>query len=332
MKKHHISSVEKAREIFRAKGRLAYEAAKKAILAERLSYRPLREALTYFIGEIWRNYEHPALLALACESVGGDPESTTSIGAAFVLLTGAADLHDDVIDESTTKASKATVFGKYGRDTALLAGDALLVEGFALLYSACVELEREKARAVLSTVKDALFEVGNAEAEETSYRGKWDASPRVLLNVMQRKAALAEAATRIGATVGKGRAEQVAALGDYGRALALLANMRNEFVDICEAEEIIHRMKWECLPLPVLAAFHSKRNRRQIIALLKKKRFTTNDAREISRIATDTEEVIRLKRRMKHLAKQSLKKLELSTNEAAKENLNALLAATLEDL
>jgi geranylgeranyl pyrophosphate synthase len=332
MKKHDKSSIEKARTIFLEKGKPGYEAAKEAILEEEFDYEPVREALTYFIGEVWHNLEHPALLSLACESVGGNPESTILFGASLVLLTGAADIHDDIIDKSKTKGSKATVLGRYGRDMALLVGDALLVEGFALLNLACNNLPKEQAKSTVATVKDAFFEIGNAEAEETSLRGDWDADPEVCFSIMQRKAAIAAATTRIGAMVGEGKPEQVAALAEYGGTLALLANLRNEFVDIYETRELRNRMRNESLPLPLLYAFRNHKAKDRITLLLKKKKFTAADVAEATETAMETEEVISLRERMKRLAEQSIRNMEVISNQEAKRILCKLLKATLEEL
>jgi len=332
MKKDEKGSIERARTIFLKKGKLGYEAAKEAILEEKFEYEPVREALAYFVGEVWHNYEHPALLSLACESVGGDPESTTLFGASFVLLTGAADIHDDIIDKSKTKGSKSTVLGRYGKDMALLVGDALLVEGFTLLNHACKELPKEQAKSTVAIVKDAFFEVGNAEAEETGLRGDWDADPEVCFSLMQRKAAIATATTRIGAMIGGGRPEQVTALSEYGRTMALLANLRNEFVDIYEAGELMNRTRNECLPLPLLYAFCNQRAKNQITSLLRKKRFAAGDAAEAAKIVMETEEVISLRERMKRLAEQSIRNMEVISNQEAKRILCKLLEAMLEGL
>ena len=79
------------------------ELSKQAVLAEQIKYEPLREALRYFMEELCYDASHPTLLSLACEAVGGNPDATTDIGAALVLLAGAADIHDDIIDQSLTK-------------------------------------------------------------------------------------------------------------------------------------------------------------------------------------------------------------------------------------
>src|SRR5512143_2293878 len=91
--------MEKAGVILQEKGRIAVELARQSVLREQIDYAPLQDALHYFI-EGWNDVLHPALVWLACEAVGGKPETTDKVGAALVLLAGGADIHDDVIDGS----------------------------------------------------------------------------------------------------------------------------------------------------------------------------------------------------------------------------------------
>ncbi len=146
-------SAEIVKKILEEEGKKAYEVARNVILSEKLDYVPLRQALEYFICELWPNFQHPALLSLACKSVHGDPNSTTLMGASLILLTGAADVHDDVVDQSKVKNGKLTVFGKFGRDLALLVGDALIMMGYVLLSEACEGFPKEKRRKIISLVK-----------------------------------------------------------------------------------------------------------------------------------------------------------------------------------
>ena len=75
---------------------------------------------------------------------------TVKFGAAVVLLAGAADIHDDIMDKSPKKELKLTVFGKFGQDIAILSGDALLLKGIYLLREACKPC-RNKLKKIFST-------------------------------------------------------------------------------------------------------------------------------------------------------------------------------------
>src|SRR5665647_1836762 len=85
-------------------GEDGYQIAKKSILQDRKITEQVKQVLNYFMEECWPNKQHPALISLACEAVGGNRDSPNEVSAALVLLTGAADIHDDIIDKSKTKA------------------------------------------------------------------------------------------------------------------------------------------------------------------------------------------------------------------------------------
>lgn len=295
--------IEKITREYERVGRRAYELAKDTMLKESFEYPLLSKAINYFMQK-WRNFQHPALLAIACEAVGGKPEETTSVGAALVLLTGAADIHDDIIDKSKNKGSKATLFGKFGEDISLLVGDALLFKGLTLLNMACKELPKERGEIVQELVKQGFFELGNAEAKEASLKGNWNLTPKKYLDIIRRKAAVAEFTARSGSLIGGATPKEVEDWGRIGRILGMLMNIRDEFVDIFEVEELRNRRDNECLPLPVLYAMDNPKAKKRIVQLLKKQELTDYDAIEIANVVLKTREVQRLKVEMQGLIEE----------------------------
>ncbi len=324
--------MERVRTLLEDRGRNAYESAKEEVTSEEIEYTPIREALEYFIQELWRSFHHPALLSLACESVGGNPEDTVSLGAALVLLTGAADVHDDIIDQSTTKGSKPTVFGRFGRDVALLVGDALLLKGFALLNKACEDLPKRKGQTIMGLVRKAFFEIGVAEAKEASFKGNWDLAPEEYLSIIRMKAAIAEYTARIGGIVGEGSPEEIEALGKYGRALGTLATIRDDFIDTFEPDELKNRAEKECLPLPILYAFRDEKLRNRIVNILGKTELSEDDAYNIVEIVSETENAQALKREMQLILKSGVESLEAVRNQNLKNKLGEMIQSATEDL
>lgn len=324
--------IEKMRVLLEKRGKNAYEVAKKEILKEKLEYKPVREALQYFMQEIWHNFQHPALLSLACESVGGRPEKTTSIGAALILLTGAADIHDDIIDQSKTKGSKPTVFGKFGRDMSILVGDALLLKGATLLSNACENLPKKQRAEIIKLVKDAFFEIGMAEAKEASLKDKWDLAPEEYLDIIEMKAAIADATARIGAILGEGSSDEIEALSKYGRIWGILATIRDEYIDTFEPDELENRVKSECLPLPILYAFCDQKVKKKIINILRKRRIEEKDAFKIVEIITDTNGMQALRQEVHVLLKDGVQSLKIVKHQIQARQLENILYATVESL
>jgi len=315
--------------LLRQRGQKALELSKKTILNERIEYAPLREALQYFIDEVWLKVLHPGLLSVYCEAVGGDPDETTQIGASMVLLVGAADIHDDVIDQSTMKDHSPTIFGKFGKDIAVLAGDALLIEGVYLLFAATARFPESKRTKILGLIKQAFFDLSSAEAYEASYRGRLDMSGKVYLEIIKRKVAVAEATAKIGAILGEGTANEIEILGDYGHTLGLLLTIRDEFIDVFEPNELANRNEKEILPLPILYTFENPERREKIVQLLKDK-LTQEKTEKILDIVMEANETHQLKKEMKRLVSHGVR--EVASLEACRNILDLLLQSTIEDL
>ncbi len=269
-------------KLLEERGRKALEMARKTVLEEKIESEEVREALTYFMNEYWHDVTRPALLSLVCEAVGGDPNITTPIAVPLILISGAVDIHDDIIDQSKAKGSRPTVVGKFGQDIALLVGDALMFKGFTLLYEAVEKgITAEKIAVISDIIKRTFFELGDAEALELQFRGRTDVTPNEYLHVVRKKAADVESYTRISAIIGGGSEEEIEALGEYGRFLGMLVILRDDMIDMLDPEETIHRIKDEHLSLVILYALQNPEMKSLVSALLKKTT-TTKDAEKLS--------------------------------------------------
>jgi geranylgeranyl diphosphate synthase type I len=324
------SLIKQVKTLLWTRGQKALEVAKQAILQEKIEFEPLREALHYFMEEFWEDVLHPALLSLACEAVGGNPDATTNVGAAMVLIAGGADIHDDLIDQSTTKDSKPTVLGKFGKDIAILVGDALLFKGLYTLHEACEALQKSQKQSILELTKQAFFEIGNAEATETSLRGKFDLSAEEYLNIIRMKVSVAEATAKIGAILGGGTPEEIEAMGHYGKTLGILFAIRDEFIDVFELDELRNRIEKECLPLPILFAFKDSRKADKITRLLRGSEITEREIELILDLVMDSKRTLELKKEMQSLIKDESQRLrQIKTG---KSSLRLLLKSMTEDL
>jgi len=283
-------AMKKLQKIFKERGSKAMEIARKEILTEKIECKKAREALTYFITKYWNDLARPTLLSLACEAVGGDPELTTPIAVPMILISGAIDIHDDIIDKSKAKNGRPTVYGKFGPDIALIVGDMLLVKGLTLLNKAIEKgISPEKMATICDIIKTMFLELGDAEALELQFRRRMDITPEEYLYVVKKKAADVEAHTRISAILGGGSEKEMEALSEYGRLLGMLIILRDDWIDMIDFEESVHRIKRECLPLPLLYALKNPKIRSEINTILAKKKKAKKDAEAILRVVYDTE-------------------------------------------
>jgi geranylgeranyl pyrophosphate synthase len=318
--------------LFEKHGQKAFEKAKTDVLKEKMRPIQVHKAICYFMEESWHDVQHPALMSLTCEAVGGNPAETIGVSAGIVLLAGAADIHDDVIDCSKVKNGKLTVFGKFGKDIAVLVGDALLFKGLTLLYNACEKLSKDLRESIPKLVEQAFFEIGSAEALETELKKeKYNITPEEYYSVIEAKAGVADTCAKIGALLGGGSTNEVNMLGQYGRTLGILMEIRNDFIDLFDPIELKNRVKNECLPFPLLYAFQNLEIKYKIVQLLSGKKITNRTVHKLLNLVMDLNEVQKLKEKMKNLIDFQMKQLH-NYNIRIRDKLSILLQATIEDL
>jgi len=253
------------------RGKEGLELARKTISDEKIESKQVREALDYFMNEYWHDFTSSALLSLVCEAAGGDPKITTPVAISLTLISGAIDIHDDIIDQSKNKGTRPTVYGKFGKEIALLVGDALLFKGFTVLYAAIkMGIPAEKIAAITNIINKTFFELGTAEALELQFRGRTDVTPEEYLSVVRKKGADVEAYTRISAILGDASKEEIDAFGEYGKFLGMIIILRDDMIDMLDPEETIHRIQKEHLNLAILYALQNPKMNLVIRSILKK--------------------------------------------------------------
>ncbi len=167
----------------------------------------LREALSYavFPGGGRLRPQLCLVAALACGDA--DPDSADGAAAAVELLHCASLVHDDMpcFDDADARRGKPAVHKAFGEATALLVGDALIVQAFA-------EVGRTpRAGALVSTLAEAAGATRGIIAGQA-----WESEPAVALDAYHRAktASLFEAAAAMGAIAAGADPEPWRAFGD----------------------------------------------------------------------------------------------------------------------
>jgi len=318
------------RSILIQRSREALTRAKQEILSEKIQSKEAQIALEYYV-ENWKEAIHPGLMNFVSEAIGGKSENIVDLQVCMLLFAAAVDLHDDIIDNSTEKYGIHTVFGKFGRDVAILLGNGFMIEGFASLQKAMKKFSPEAQEEIFKTVKSAMFEVGDAHALELSLKRRWDANPDEYFEVLEKKGAIIEAEAKLAAIASGGTRRQVAAMARYGRILGLLGTLREDFVDTFEMPEILHRIQNECLPIPVMYALQDAEAKAKIQTTLSKRNMGEKDLWETIDAIFRTEGVRKLKKRMSDAAMEAAGLASL-LEEDAKRFLDGLARSMLEDL
>jgi octaprenyl-diphosphate synthase len=294
----------------------------------------IREALHHYARMVLPNVLpiFPSLVYLSSKAVGIVPENSKSVAAALMLITSSGDIHDDILDNSKEKFGRKTVFGKFGKDIALLAGDVLLIQGTTILQNECSNLSSMKRKAIADFIAASMLEIVKTEALEISLWHKANVTPEEYLEVIRMKGGVAELHCKIGAIIGGGRQEAIDDLGHYGRVIGVLSTLKEEFVDMTVFTELRHRIKHELPPYPMLCAMQNKTLKDEIVGVTKKVKFSRNDFQLIAERVLGSLEVGKLTAETRDFGRKELTtNLLLRGNERGSE-LAVLLEALASEL
>ena len=305
--------------------------AKQMLLAEKMDYPKLREALEHYLAN-WNEFTHPGFFSIACEAVGGDPDDALPTQAAISMLTAAFDVHDDIIDRSEVKHEIPTVYGKFGVEMALLLGNAFLIEGLNLFAESTVVFPKEKQTSTLQTLKKLLFEVGNAHALEVGLKEIKNIAPSDYLKITEMKAASIEADMYVGALLGGGNEVEVQVLAKVGRILGILATLRDDLIDVFDIEELRQRIAVQDLPLPLIFALQDQKVKEKVMDVLSKPKITKSKVTKLVELTLEAASVVQLKEHMQLLIEEGLNLLNKLPKRKRQTELQALLSFMLEDI
>ena len=326
------SLAEKSLKILSWKSEKAIASFKQIILEEKMSIEKVNMVLEQYTSR-WNDTTRPGTLALSCEAAGGKPDEAVPLQVALLFIDATMDVHDDIIDESVAKKNVKTIYGRLGKEAALLIGDAFMVKGFSRLHKTLEKLPREKQELIMAGIRDSLLEVVDAHISEAPLKAKkWHVKPETYLQVLSKKAADIEGRMKVGAIYGGGSSKEVEALSKFGRNLGILLAIRAEFVDMFETDELSNRMKNECLPLPVLYTIQNKTQREKIRRILSTEKISKDDCENIVDMVQNSKEVLALRTYLKILEKEAVQSLAALKKSQAKSNLQVIAASMLEDL
>jgi heptaprenyl diphosphate synthase len=281
----------------------------------------------------WKDSTRPGVLAIASEAVGGKLEDIVSLQVALLFIDVTMDVHDDIIDGSLSKKNIKTLYGKLGPEVALLVGDEYMTRSFYYLHQCTSKLPNNRQDLIMKIMNSFLAEIVDAHISEVQLKKeRWSVKPGTYLHILTKKAAEIEGRMKIGAIYSGGSAEEIEAIGVFGRNLGILLAIRAEFTDLFEPAELSDRIKKGSLPLQLLYALQNKNYSPQIRALLSKDKISANDSRELLQLIQETKTMPLLMEYLKCIKNEAIQALHKLKSEKERRSLELVIASMLEDL
>jgi geranylgeranyl diphosphate synthase, type II len=172
----------------------------------------------------------PCLALLSAEAAGGHLEDALPWAAAVEMVHTYSLIHDDLpcMDDDDLRRGKPTCHRQFDEATAILAGDALLTEAFAMISrSAPNSAQSQDWVRLLAEASGGLGMVGG-QVEDIA--GVQDLTS--LMSMQRKKTAALISASIVGGGVSAGVSpERMARLEMYGDALGMLFQITDDILD-----------------------------------------------------------------------------------------------------
>jgi geranylgeranyl diphosphate synthase type II len=193
----------------------------------------LRQAMRYSLLAGGKRIR-PILTLATAEAVGAPARRVLPFACALEMIHTYSLVHDDLpaMDDDDLRRGRPTSHRVWGEGLAILVGDALLTEAFAVMAAARTT-PAARALAAIAEVAAAAGEAGmvGGQALDLAAEGQGAGLGRVRDIHRRKTAALLRAAVRVGALVGGAPAPVVRRLTAYGEHLGLAFQIADDILD-----------------------------------------------------------------------------------------------------
>lgn len=145
-------------------------------------------------------------------------------------------IHDDIMDDAPLRRGKATVHEKYGTNTAILSGDALLVYAYKYLAQTPVQYLKE----VLDIFSDTAIEVCEGQQLDINFETQPEVEESEYIWMIRQKTSVVLAAgLKIGALIGGSSAADAESLYQYALNLGIAFQIQDDILDCYGNAELV---------------------------------------------------------------------------------------------
>ena len=170
----------------------------------------------------------PMLLMLTCGIFSDRPERAMPAAAAVEVFHNFTLLHDDIMDNAAMRRGKPSVAARWGRNVAILSGDAMLIWAYRLLG----QVEPALLPRILAEFNEMAIGVCEGQQYDMDYEERQKVSVVEYMRMIELKTSvLLGGAVVIGALLGGETAEDCARMRKFAIELGLAFQLQDDLLD-----------------------------------------------------------------------------------------------------
>ncbi|BAK54724.1 geranylgeranyl diphosphate synthase [Sulfurisphaera tokodaii] len=180
----------------------------------------------------------PLILVSSADLLGGDLNRAYLAGASVEVLHTFTLIHDDIMDEDTTRRGMPTVHVKWGIPMAILAGDLLHAKAFEILNEAFRGMSSNKITRAFEIFTKAIIIISEGQALDMQFEDKVTVSEEEYLDMIKRKTAmLFSSSAALGGLIATDNEKEIQALADYGLNLGISFQIVDDILGLIADEK-----------------------------------------------------------------------------------------------
>jgi geranylgeranyl pyrophosphate synthase len=213
---------------------------------ELFSYLPVQEPAEFMYVPM-RDYperggkrSRPALVLLACQALGGDVHTAIRTATAFEMFQSFAVVHDDIEDDSDLRRGSPCIHKLIGTPLSINVGDALYAKVFEMLCDNRETLGAEKTLELIQQMTLGSRETFEGQAYDVGWiRQRYVPTEAEFMTMLRKKTGwyTGRGPCTAGAIIAGCSAEQRRAIGEFGEAMAIAFQIRDDLLNLLSTEE-----------------------------------------------------------------------------------------------
>ena len=170
----------------------------------------------------------PVLVLMACEAFGKAPKAGLAAAKAVEIFHNFTLMHDDIMDKAAMRRGQQTVHQKWDVNTAILSGDAMLIQAYACLN----EYPPEQFKSLTQLLSKTALEVCEGQQYDVDFETSAAVSITQYLEMIRLKTAvLVGCAMEMGARIGGADPVHAKQLYCFGEQLGIAFQLQDDYLD-----------------------------------------------------------------------------------------------------
>ena len=187
-------------------------------------YDPIR----YFL-QLGGKRIRPILTLLSAEMFAAQKEDAVSVALAVEIFHNFSLIHDDIMDEAPLRRNYPTVHTKWNHNSAILAGDVLLVKAYQLI----ARQKSENIPALLNEFNKMAVEVCEGQQMDMDFETREDVTiPEYIEMIRLKTSVLLGCALKMGAIVAGAEPHACELLYTFGQHVGIAFQIQDDILDL----------------------------------------------------------------------------------------------------